>query len=662
MADMPRQNTALLRRALAWTRGLAPEWKFHAVMAAGLLVFFSAMIQPDWSDPLFEDAVYTFKPYQTHETLELAGDWEVDSGAYRAKGQLSEFHFTTEEGPWQSVRVMLNGDVSDRWSVRLARDFSSFLTKGVRPGEEFVVTPEEFSALAGSNSPIQIRISPSKVQGRDAALARVSIRAVAAAPENPPPPVPAIVYTPLLPLALALFLSAAGRRSFRQGTIAGGLLAIAAAAFSVRDPRVFDAMWLGTAGLFLGVSASAATRGWAARLKKEQEEASARFLTAELAAVAGLIGLGLWTRWNELLGLRTMPLLPDAIGYLEIARRGTFYETLQAHAPYIREPLFPALIRIWYALLPESAISARVYTLFLGMIPVILAWAAGRKLFSPFVGIAAAFLMAANPFLSRLSASVLRDDVLSGLFLALICVVVYTGSRPYIRSAGMGIIGGLLSLLRLGNIFLMVPLTLIEAVRKRWNPLEILLVFALAVPVLLPHLAFNFKTSGGDVLYSSNVHARYYYNRLHIGEEDAPATLAAWEKDPYAGQSTGIGALFQDVSPIGAAWRIVRGYIKIFLFEFPHGHLFFGHETAMIFGLFGAWVLLREWRRLWWLPAWYIIFMFPVAVIASIHLDFRLAAPAAPMILWVWAAGLEWIVREIIKRIPKRQMTKGRLE
>ena len=641
-------------------RNASGEAKFHIVLGVGLFFFLAWVTPIRWADPLNWDKVYTIRPYMEESPrFSLDGEWERSPQAFLARDKTATLRIETDRGPWRSIRLMINGDIDARWTVRLRRAYSGFTLLNVKPGEEIRTGTEEFSALAFSDEPIQVSLSPRNPPQGGARLDRVMVRLTAEEARGDPASIPGLLIGPLVPLGLALFLSRAGRRNFRQGTILAGLAGVALAGTVPGFPRALDFLWAAGTSFFLGTATASAFQAWRSHSAQKPEAAARQIRLAELCAIVSIMSIALWTRWDAFLDMWSLPPLPDAKGYLQIAREGGFYQTLQDHAPFIREPLFPALIRWWYELAPNSVTSARLLCMLIGLIPVGLTWFAGRRLFSPVVGLLAAAAMALNPILAEQSVSVLRDDLLIALFLALICVVVYTGQHPWWRAALFGLAGAGLVLTRVGSLFLLLPLGAIEAWRRRWRLNEIGLAAALVLLPVLPHLALNARQGDGDFLYSANVHTRYYLNRANIGEPGFPATMEEWEADPYAGEAAGSAALIgraplHQVIP-ATAW----GYINIFAFRYPHGHLFFGHEWLMIFGLFGAWGLWRRLREIWWLIAWFLIFLFPIAVIAPIHLDYRLSTPAAPFILWVWALGIQEAALLVWKAFPSLKQKRG---
>jgi len=478
----------------------------------------------------------------------------------------------------------------------------------------------------------RVEVSPRAEDGEGVLLNRLSVRFSSARKADAPLMFPATIFGALLPVAVSLFMTYSGRRGFRRSVMLWGL---AGAVFAVAAGFYYDLLqplMVLTVSFFLGA-------GGVVMVKHMTKTEGFDPRIAEACFLAGIVGLAILFRWGAFVEHRNAPLLPDAAGYGEIARTGSFYETSQMHAPWVREPLFPAVLRAWFTVMPGTGVSQRFAGIWLGLLPVVLTWAVGRRLFGPLAGIVAAGMMAATPFLAEFSAEGLRDDLLSGLFLGLIAAVLYLPGHVWARAIAFGMIGAALALLRINNAFLLVPLLAWVAWRQRWKWGEVAVAAALAIVPLVPHLLHNARVGDGDLLYSASVHTRYYYNLAHIGEPGFPATWADWNANPYAGDVIGSGVLLTDGGVLASARRVAMGFVDVFLYRFPHGSLFRGSELAMAFGILGAWALWRR-REAWWVAVAYAAFLFPVAVIVPLGTGWRLASPAAPLIFLVWSAGV----------------------
>lgn len=624
-------------------RTIPNEWWGLGLLCLGLMLLFAVRTPIDLGDPIIMDATvsHAFAPDEaTSDTLSLLhGKWSRSPGGVTAGDSTASLELELPPGPWTRVRVFLVGDERPNWTIRLQREHGSFMLTGVRAGEEAIIGGKELPPWTDPASRIRLRLAP-RAQGEAGGLLRqVRIRCSIADAVEVLPPYPGVVFGGLVPLAVCAFLTLSGRRKFSSAARIGGIAGVAAAAIFLYNRELLAVTWLAAASLFLGASSSGMFR-WLFPRPGEDPAARLRAIAiAEWCAFAAIIGFALWVRWEVLQSERFAPLRPDALGYLQIALRPGFYATALDHAPWVREPLFPAFLRAWFLLFPATETSARFATLLVGVGCVALTHLAGRRLFSPVVGLIAAGAYALTPFLCELSVSGLREELLTLLLLAFVCLSIYAGPRPWVRSIGAGILLGALALLRVNNLFLGVLLMALPAWRDKWRPAEIALALVLLVLPSVPHLAFNAALGGGDPLYSSSVHTRYYLNLLHLGEVGYPASRAEWTTDPYAGPVVSNLRLLTDGGVIAGIVRVLKGFVKVFFTDFPHGELFRGNELVMALGLIGAWALGRR-REAWWIVAAFVLFLCPVAVIAGIRFDHRLAAAAAPMIFWVWGAGV----------------------
>jgi hypothetical protein len=615
------------------------EAHFLVVSALILAALLWPFIPVDLSDPLESDHVVGLELRtleETSPTLKLMGAWDLRGPRFVPLEPGSSLQYDLPEGPWTRVETRLIGPPGQLWSVRLSRGFQGRLQLRVPAGEVVRFERDELPGDPGDERSMRLTISPVEPIALGAALGRVNVRASTFASSDRPVSLAGLFLAPLIPFALCAFLCFPGRRPLAQGVVIAGALSIVLAVACRQKPEFLEHAPAVLAGLFLAGAGGALTRLWRGDAALPPE--TARWL-AEVLAVAAIMAMAASLRWDALVADRGTPLSPDAAGYLQIAREGTFYKTVQDHAPWVREPLFPALLRIWQDVAPVSSNAARVLTILISLGSVVACWLVGRAIFGSLAALLAAGWMAGTPYLSWLSVQVLRDDLIGLLVLGLMAVPLYLGGDRWWRAAAFGIVGALLALTRV-NFLLIVPLLLlIEAVRRRWHPAEALLTLVLLVLPVLPHLTFNARVGDGDHLYSSTVHVRYYANRDHLGEAGFPATFAEWNRDPYAGGVMHTGEFLRLYSPLELVWRTVRGYVMIFAYEYPHAQLFRGNEWVMLLGLVGLVGWWRVRREYWWVAGWFVVIMGPVAMVATITLDYRLAVPATAVILWTWGAG-----------------------
>lgn len=608
-------------------------------LAPVLLVILFVAAQPRFQEPRLYDEVIVAHPTTdrlTTETLRLTGDWTVTSRGAAPASSGASIHVNTPEGPWNRLQVGINGDISGEWGVRLTRDFQRHSFLELIPGEPRDFIGDDLPGASVGWNPITVEIFPTG-EGNHL-VNRVMVR-FSAESEFTEPSLPGIIMGGFLPILLAAFFKYAGRRTARQATLAGGIFGSVAALLSAWSPDTIPYIWAAGTAFALGGASGALFKAIQARRKGDIDQAT-EFLTAfQALALVAILAFGLQVRWDALADAWSLAPSPDAVGYLEIAIFGTFYETIQSTAPWIREPLFPAWLRFWFSMAPETTVSARAAGIPIGLAVVALLFFVGRKLFNPWVGLIAAAFYSVNGYTAGQSVMILRDDLLVALFLGLACCPLYLRDDRWGRAIAWGLLGAGLGLVRVNALVLALAFGGWEAWKRRWLPAEIILAVALMLVPVVPHLVYNARVSDGDWMYSSNVHTRYYYNLLMIGNEGFPGDFPEWEADPYAGSVARSSVLLREPSIPSAFVRTIRGYTMIVLKDFPHYRLFGGNALLMLFGLVGFWVLLNR-REAWWFYIWTVLFIAPVAIIAAIRFDMRLALPASPAILMVWAAGV----------------------
>ncbi|MCC5875100.1 MAG: glycosyltransferase family 39 protein [Candidatus Sumerlaeia bacterium] len=608
-------------------------------LAPVLLVVLFVAAQPRFAEPRLYDEVIVAHPTAdrlTTETLRLSGEWTVTRDGATPAPPGASIHVNTPEGPWSRLQVGINGDVGGKWGIRLSRDFQRHSYLGLIPGEPRDFSAEDLPGVPDGWNPITVEIFPTG-EGTHF-VNRVMVR-FSAEPKFNEPSLPGIIVGAFLPVLLAAFFKYAGRRTARQATLAGGVFGSIAVVLSAWSPETIPYIWAAGTAFALGGASGALFKEIQARRKGDITQATEFQLAFQALALAGILAFGLQVRWDALADAWTLRPSPDALGYLEIAIYGSFYETIQGAAPWIREPLFPAWLRFWFSMAPETTVSARVAGIPIAMAVIALVFFVGRKLFNPWVGLIAAAFYSLNGYTAGQSVMILRDDMLTALFLGMACCALYLREDRWGRAIAWGLVGAGLGLVRVNALFLALAFGGWEAWKRRWHPGEIVLAVALMVVPVVPHLVYNASVSDGDWMYSSNVHTRYYHNLLMLGTEGFPEDFPAWEADPYAGKVVGSSVLLREPSVASAFVRTIRGYIKIFVKDFPHYRLFGGNVLLMVFGLVGFWVLLNR-RESWWFYLWTALFLAPVAIIAAIRFDMRLALPAAPAMLMIWGAGV----------------------
>ncbi|MDK2972949.1 MAG: Dolichyl-phosphate-mannose-protein mannosyltransferase [Candidatus Sumerlaeota bacterium] len=660
--------------------------KFWALLLflPAVLWFFAPGLRPVFQDSLHPDYVLNrtvdgLVDAPTSGTLRLIGAWVADgNGISPAPGEdEAAIEADVPAGVWDRALVEVIGAPDSQWAVRFIRRgvqgetgelliVSTLATQNLRNESTMEFGARSIPASERSAAPMIVRLEP-RDAGRAAEgfalLRRIEVRTTADALHRLPIAPPDVVSLGMLPLLLALMFRIVFGLGMRR-CISGALgFALLMGVVLLKNPDKTGFTWSIATGLAgaLGVSALLASRGLARRRVLDLNAPREQWLSvgAGLLLVAILLG-ALSTRWEAFDLARREPLGWDATGYVEIALSGSgLYGTTQSFAPWIREPLLPWLLRIWFNVAPVTETSARLLALLLSLGAIAAVFAVGRKLFGLWPAAVAAAALAASPEWAAQGVRVLRLDLLVLALMGVFAARAWMEEREWWRAGALGAAGAAGMLTRLSFGTLALPVIAWEAWRRKWNPLEIALAVAVAVIPVLPHLAVNRTVDeAGDLFYSSSIHARYYLNQEFAGQEGYPSREDV-QADAYAGGPVSTFAyFFRHHSIAGVIAGHIIGYWDRFVWGSPRALLFHGHEWLMLPGLLGAWVLWRD-RKLWVL-AWFVLAAFPVAFIASRGAVWRLGAEAHIVVLWIWALGVQEAVLFVAERV--RLWRKGRAE
>lgn len=629
-----------------------PRWLFALLLfAPAVLVLLGPRLAPLLRDPLVGDIAVKITGAealaQPGGALRLEGAWRegsergarLDDGATTAALSL-----TFPPGPWDELTLRVVGHPQATWRLSTTRLFGP----GDDPMQQTIerrsaaaplINEEErvvafdagrLAALGAGSVNVRLELIGPPPSQSDHALVRFVEARVASRVLNPMPHVPDYVALAVLPLLLAMALWVGMAWSpTRVGMAALGLGVLGAMVLrmgGLRGPEQGAIMAVAmAAALFVVTRGLVATWGWRPlRPGKDGSIAPA----AALALLAAVIAVGLLAvemRWGPLEIARRLPLSPDGREFVDLARRGgSLYNTTFAEWPFIREPLMVWLLRGWQAVAPATDASARLASVLIAVVAMMVAAVAGTRLFGPAVGIAAAAILAANPAWSEESARVLRLD-LGLMLLALLMMTRANDKGPgWQRAVAWGVVGGALMLMRLGAVTLVAPALAWEIARRRVAPRDGALAVGIMAALVAPFLyASTFGGAGGDPLLAINTHAQYY---------------------------TGAPGSFTDIALSGSwidiAGRHVAGAWDRFVWGPPRVRLFHGHEWAMLPGLVGAWALWR--RRQAWVAAWALLWAVPYLAVAGTGASWRLGAEVHLVVLWVWALGVETMAMWLI--------------
>ncbi|GAB4321015.1 MAG: hypothetical protein Kow0059_15510 [Candidatus Sumerlaeia bacterium] len=477
------------------------------------------------------------------------------------------------------------------------------------------------------------------------------------------PPLPAILAAALLAVLMLAMAPVAGPVGFTAAALAGaGLMVVIRV-----SPAAVGTGVLGYAVAAFALAALAMRRpGLAAWFPHRCSNAM-----GWLSAAAVLWGAAL--RWDQFIETAGHALDPDARGFLQIIRTmRSPYDTASTIAPWVREPLFPWLGRVWFWIVPDGANALRLMTVVLSIATIWAAWEAGRRMIGEFAGFCAALLLAANDLMIFNAPRGLRTelDVLLALWLAVLFLRLWRGGRraPMDAAAGQengpdgappcrpclwkwfALVGALSALARLTALSYVLPMLVLLVAWGRLPIRRALAALAIIIVPVMPHLLFNYYYSAEhDPFFSTSVHARFYRNREFAGQPGFPSAEDV-RRDPYGGPPvTSLQYIFVLHRPVEWVWLPLKGLWRIAGPEFALRGAFGGSKVLL--GVFLAAMLLTfTQRRYRALGVTILLLAIPVAFVEGVVLlDERLLAYLLPMFYFILAIGLlrgrEWIAK-----------------
>jgi len=152
-----------------------------------------------------------------------------------------------------------------------------------------------------------------------------------------------------------------------------------------------------------------------------------------------LLAFALRFRWLLLAVQSSMPLAPDAEGYMAGAS-----ELMHLSYRSPREPMLSVIAALFLSVLGVSIAAFRFSTVFLGTLMVFLTYLVARRTSSVSASLFASFLVATNFLLIWSSIRGLREELFSCILLAFVFLIVWYGDR---LTAKASIIGGFLAVI-----------------------------------------------------------------------------------------------------------------------------------------------------------------------------------------------------------------------
>lgn len=603
-----------------------------SLLSLVLLLWLLPLLAPALREPLAGDARIAGAPAES-ALFHREGEWIESDGTLRPADEWTMLRAVFPGGTWDTFHLKLRG--SGEWSARLQCGTERLTLPRITPGDDRT-THLQFKEAASELLVLEITPAAGSV-GAELRLvdARLSLEAVNQIPNG----AGALVIV-LFPWGAFCFSRVVSRWSERKSLVLAMALGAVAGLAARGEASILSGMAPTVVVLGLATVLSAWRRGL---LEKE----GTRQLVC-WGAVVALLAAALATRWDGFELARRLPLRPDAEGYLAIvARGGGLYATELAAAPWIREPLWPWVLRVTKLGLPDSSAAMQFFSMILSLVPVVLTWLLARRWMHPLGALLAAGVLAVNREWGDLAAAVLREDLALALLLGVGLLHGHMPESPKLQGAAAGLLTGALAMLRLGYLpFALMGLLWIGwRARWRWETWGIALgIFLLP---LLPHLVVNHRLHG-DALYSVNVHTVFYANREFAGKPGWPSREEV-RADPYAGGPVSLGTYVRELGFAAPVTRVAQGMMFGAGRDFTRGVLFPGAKWWLLPLLPGFLWLLWD-RRALPFALWTGSFALPAAFVWIAGVDWRFWTPVAPMVAMLWGAGITEPIRWIAAR------------
>ena len=154
------------------------------------------------------------------------------------------------------------------------------------------------------------------------------------------------------------------------------------------------------------------------------------------------------------------------------------------HESMQKAPAYPVWVGGWYTLLGKNPDRVLAIQALMGFIPVVLTWLLGRRLFSPRVGVAAAFVVAVAPSAWQFDVRLYSEVLATPLILVLLLIVLErAASRP--RTIAVGALLGLSLLIRPSSVFLFATVVVTWVMVSGWRRGLLHSAAAIGIAVLL---------------------------------------------------------------------------------------------------------------------------------------------------------------------------------
>ena len=423
------------------------------------------------------------------------------------------------------------------------------------------------------------------------------------------------------------------------------------------------------------------------------------WLGCSVILAAAFIGFG--QRWLLLDMARSLPVDPDVVGYVDLAKDLEWLTS--EHGFYSgsfgeREPLHVGALNLWSRIWGNTTGSARWYSVTLSTVLVMacgaFVWRVSGYLL---LGATAAWMVALHPVWMEESVRGLRLESMSLLILAVLSIWLWM--QGWFGAIVLGVATGVMTLLQTPALSIVLPLVWLcwlvncwQASRgapllmpSQWRWPQLGLASFLAVMLFLPHLYGLYKVHG-DPSWPSYGYARWNANFEFPERLGTPGFPSAgeFEQSRYAGPRL---TYREYLFTLHSFPTLIRGQAKgwlestvymaasltpdlnslIFLFQASGFRAAVQNLTpwmAIVFGcsltttLWG-WVNLWMDLRYWWVPflslwgTWYVAYLYSVRLVEP----FRHTGHVYPLLLFclLWGCLLmgQWGRRVFETRRPE---------
>jgi len=275
-----------------------------------------------------------------------------------------------------------------------------------------------------------------------------------------------------------------------------------------------------------------------------------------VAAIAVVTAVGVYLRadrFDLVIHSAERQLQPDVRYYQQQAA-----VTANPFAAGWKSPLWPALHAPLLRIMEDRDLAMRLWSWGFGVMMIPLVAVAVGRLFEPVVGIIVAGMLAADPWLIDLCCEGLREEFGLCLWMLVLLLLFGVTDIGWKRIVTMGIMAGVLLLLR--NIALVPLLVMImyAAINRRWSYKQAVVGLLLPI-VLVSPFYINQWCVHGDPFAMEKRDARYHAN-LEFDEVTAPEGLTM----PTAQQRKGDLYVGEPISPLAylLRYRTLRDFIE----------------------------------------------------------------------------------------------------